>query len=39
MIFLLQSNDFFNIYFGLGLELETDHAFQPSTPPYPPNMV
>jgi hypothetical protein len=24
IIFLLQSNDFFKIFFGLGLELETD---------------
>ncbi len=26
------------IFFGLGLELETNQAFQPLTPPCPPNM-
>jgi hypothetical protein len=30
---------FLKIFFGLGLELETDDAFQPSAPPCPLNMV
>jgi hypothetical protein len=37
--FLLQSNNFLNIIFGLGLELETNQAFQSQAPPCPLNMV
>ncbi len=30
---------FKKIFFGLGPKLEIDQAFQPSTPPCPPNMA
>jgi len=30
---------YFFIFFGLGLELETDQVFQPSTPPCPANLA
>jgi len=30
---------FLKIFFDLGSELETDQAFQPPTPPCPPNMA
>ncbi len=30
---------YFSIFFGLGLELETDQVFQPSAPPCPPNLA
>ncbi len=36
--FYYKARTYFFIFFGLGLELETNQAFQPLTPPCPPNM-
>jgi hypothetical protein len=30
---------YFFIFFGLGLELETNQSFQPPTSPCPPNLA
>jgi hypothetical protein len=36
--FYYKARNYSFIFFGLGLELETNQAFQPLTPPCPPNM-